>query len=65
MPTTAADAPAALGPKTLELEARIGRLEVLLEGLLEQQAIQHRREMAMQAELDHLWARLKMFGGGV
>ena len=63
MPTTATDATTVLGSKTVELEARIGRLETLVKGLLEEQAVQLRREAAMQAQLDHLWGRLKMFGG--
>jgi hypothetical protein len=47
--------------KSAELESRIGRLELLTKALQEELAIRQRREIAMQAELDHLWARMKMF----
>jgi hypothetical protein len=46
--------------KSLELESRIGRLEVLVKGLQEELATRQRHEVAMQAEIDHLWARLKL-----
>jgi hypothetical protein len=57
-PETAADL-----PKSVELESRISRLELLTKGLQEEMAIRQRREAAMQAELDHLWARIKIAGG--
>jgi uncharacterized coiled-coil protein SlyX len=49
--------------KSIELESRIGRLEVLVKGLQEELAIRQRHEVTMQAELDHLWARLKLLDG--
>jgi uncharacterized coiled-coil protein SlyX len=48
--------------KSVELESRIGRLEYLVNGLREELALRQRRETAMQAELDHLWARVKQQG---
>ena len=54
---TASDA-----PKSVELESRIGRLEYLVNGMREELALRQRREVAMQAELDHLWARVKQLG---
>jgi uncharacterized coiled-coil protein SlyX len=49
--------------KSVELESRIGRLESLVKGLQEELAIRQRREIAMQAQLDHLWDRVKMDTG--
>jgi uncharacterized coiled-coil protein SlyX len=46
----------------VELESRIGRLEYLVNGLREELAIRQRREAALQAELDHLWARVRQQG---
>jgi hypothetical protein len=54
---TASDA-----PKSVEPESRIGRLEYLVNGLREELAIRQRREAALQAELDHLWAHVKQQG---
>ena len=50
--------------KSVELETRIARLESITKGLQQELALRQRREVAIQAELDHLWARIKM-GGGV
>jgi hypothetical protein len=55
-------ATAAEAPKSVELESRIGRLELIVKGLQEELAIRQRREAAMQAQLDHMWARMKMSG---
>jgi hypothetical protein len=49
-------------PKSAELESRIGRLEVLVKALQEELAMRQRREVAMQAERDHVWARAKAGG---
>jgi hypothetical protein len=57
---TASDASDA--SKSVELESRIGRLEYLVNGLREELAIRQRRETALRAELDHLWARVKQQG---
>jgi uncharacterized coiled-coil protein SlyX len=46
-------------PKSLELEARIARLELLVKGLREDLAARQRNEAALQAQLDHLAARLR------
>jgi uncharacterized coiled-coil protein SlyX len=61
-PTRATASDASDAPKSVELEARIGRLEYLVNGLREELAIRQRREAALQAELDHLWARVKQQG---
>ena len=50
--------------KSVELETRIARLESITKSLQEELALRQRREVTMRAELDHLWARIKM-GGGV
>jgi hypothetical protein len=46
-------------PKSVELEARIARLELMVKGLREDLAIRQRNESAIQAQLDHLAARIK------
>jgi hypothetical protein len=51
-------------PKSLELEDRLSRLELVVKELREELVVRRAREIAMQAELDHLWARVKI-GGGV
>lgn len=53
---------AADGSKSLELEARIGRLELLVRGLQEELAIRQRHEVSLQAQLDYLLARIKLNG---
>ena len=53
---------AADGSKSLELEARIGRLEVLVRGLQEERAMRQRHEVSLQAQLDYLLARVKLNG---
>jgi uncharacterized coiled-coil protein SlyX len=47
-------------PKSVELESRIARLELLLKGVREELAARQRTEAALKAELDHLWARIKL-----
>jgi hypothetical protein len=42
--------------KSLELESRISRLELLVQALLDDR---QRRDIATQAQFDHLWARVK------
>ena len=49
--------------KSVELETRIARLESITKGLQQELALRQRREVAIQAELDHLLARIKMVGG--
>jgi uncharacterized coiled-coil protein SlyX len=46
-------------PKSVELEHRIARLEMLVKGLREDLAVRQRKEAAIQAQLDHLTARIK------
>jgi hypothetical protein len=53
---------AADGSKSLELEARIGRLELLVRGLQDELAMRQRHEVSLQAQLDHLLARVKLNG---
>jgi uncharacterized coiled-coil protein SlyX len=45
-------------PKSIELEQRISRLELLVDGLAKTIATQSTRISAMQAQLDHLTAKL-------
>jgi len=45
-------------PKSIELEQRIGRIELKLKELLQQLELQTKRSAAIQAQLDHLSARL-------
>ena len=44
--------------KSLELETRIGRVEVALDDLSDRMIVMERRTLAIQAQLDHLLARL-------
>jgi uncharacterized coiled-coil protein SlyX len=44
--------------KSLELETRIGRVELTLDDLCDRMIVMERRTAAIQAELDHLLARL-------
>lgn len=45
-------------PKSVELEVRIGRLEVALAGVLEENETLKRRMAALQAQLDYVAAKL-------
>lgn len=45
-------------PKSLELETRVARLELLLLDLNDTVATLTKRQVALQAELDHLLARV-------
>ena len=45
-------------PKTWELEQRVARLELDIQNLLGALDIQAKRAIALQAQLDHLFARL-------
>lgn len=45
-------------PKSIELEHRIGRIEVQVQELLEKIDVQSKRTVALQAQVDHLLARL-------
>jgi hypothetical protein len=45
-------------PKSIELEQRIGRIELKLKELLQQLELQTKRSAALQAQVDHLAARL-------
>jgi hypothetical protein len=44
--------------KSLELESRIGRIEIFLDDLDDRMIVMERRTLAIQAQLDHLLARL-------
>jgi hypothetical protein len=46
-------------PKTVELEQRLSRLEVRCRQMQEQLEISVRKAAALQAELDHLTARVR------
>ena len=46
--------------KTWELERRVARLELDIQNLLRALDIQAKRTVALQAQLDHLFARLSM-----
>jgi uncharacterized coiled-coil protein SlyX len=46
-------------PKTWELEQRVGRLENQLQELYSIIDLQVKRTLALQAQLDHLIARLR------
>ena len=46
--------------KSVELEARIGRLEQLVAELMDGQTLLRRQFLATQAQLDHLLARLRL-----
>jgi uncharacterized coiled-coil protein SlyX len=48
-----------LPSKSLELESRISRLELLVQTLQDELAFHERRATALQAQFDHLWARVK------
>jgi SpoU rRNA methylase family enzyme len=45
-------------PKALELETRVGRLEVLLKDIRDAIEVLKSRTVAIQAQLDHLDARV-------
>jgi len=45
-------------PKSVELEHRLSRLELVVKQLVETLASEHRQNSAMQAQLDHILAKL-------